>query len=354
MKTLRSMAFAVTAVIAAAAAGAGLSAPAAADEVDRLRGLIEPVQAKEEYRVAFAGVHFVDSYWTGVAYGILDEAEKAGVDVVRILSAGGYGKLQEQVAQLETLAALDLDALIIGAATFDGLRRPLKTLADNGVKIIAMDLTVNSPDVAFRVGQNQVDLGRAMGNYLCSRNAEATVITIPGPAGVEWTAERLNGLSEATAKCPGITLVGNVFKASTLLEDGQSQAADLLAKYPDADYIYAAAVSLGTGAARAIERAGSKAKVVTGGFTDNTVALMEKGLIDMVISEPGVLLGRMNLQYAVRALNGDPLPNLVEDGNLPYPSYILPPKPITLKVLENYDLGWYDEPPANWRVPLTQ
>src|SRR3546814_12271539 len=74
----------------------------------------------------------------------LDEAEKAGVDVVRVTSAGGYGNLQQQIAQLEALAALDLDALIIGAATFDGLRRPLGTLAEHGVKITAMDTSANS------------------------------------------------------------------------------------------------------------------------------------------------------------------------------------------------------------------
>ena len=45
---------------------------------------------------------------------------------------------------------------------------------------------------------------------------------------------------------------------------------------------------------------------------------MEEGLIDMVVSEPGILIGRVNLQYAIRALNGDELPNLVQDGDLPY------------------------------------
>lgn len=337
-----------------AATGANWPSSAAAEDFDRLRGLVEPVKAKEPYRIAFSAVHFVDGYWKGVAYGILDEAEKAGVEIVRITSAGGYGNLQQQIAQLEALAALDLDALIIGAATFDGLRRPLRTLAENGVKIIAMDLSVNSPDVAFRVGQNQTDIGRAMGDYICSKDPDALVITIPGPAGVEWTAERLRGVKAAAENCPGMTLVGNEFKASTLLEDGQSQAADLLTVYPDADYIYAAAVSLGTGAARAIERAGSKAKVVTGGFTDNTAELMEDGLIDMVVSEPGILIGRMNLQYAVRALNGDELPNLVQDGDLPYLSYNLPPKTISRDELSSYDLQWYDVPPADWNVPLSQ
>ena len=72
----------------------------AAADYDRLRGLIEPVKAKKPYRVAFAAVHFIDDYWKGVAYGILDEADKSGVKVVRVLSAGGYGKLPSRSANL--------------------------------------------------------------------------------------------------------------------------------------------------------------------------------------------------------------------------------------------------------------
>ena len=327
---------------------------ATAEDYDRLRGLIEPVKAKRPYRVAFAAVHFIDDYWKGVAYGILDEADKSGVTVVRVLSAGGYGKLPEQISELGTLAALDVDAVIIGAVSFDGLQRPLKQLADKGVKLVAMDLTVNSPDIALRVGQDQVQIGEAISKYICDQNRNAKVITIPGPAGVEWTAERLEGVKRGAADCKGMQLLGNVMKGSTTLEDGQSQAADLLIKYPDADFIYAAADNLGTGAAEAAKRSGAKAKVITSSITDNTVKLMEAGQIAMVISEPAVLIGRATLQYTIRLLNGDPLPGLVKGGKLPYPSRDLPPKPLTLEVLKGYNLNWYDNPPTGWRVPLAQ
>jgi ribose transport system substrate-binding protein len=332
----------------------GMPSEAVADDYDRLRGLIEPVTAKKPYRVAFSAVHFIDDYWKGVAYGILDEANKSGVKVARILSAGGYGKLPEQISELETLATLDLDAVIIGTVSFDGLQRPLKKLADKGVKIVAMDLTVNSQDVALRVGQNQVQIGEAVSDYICQQKKDAKVITLPGPAGVEWTAERLEGVKKGAEKCGGMKLLGNVLKASTTLQDGISQASDLLTKYPDADYIYAATGNLGTGAAEAAKRAGAKAKVVTANITDNTVKLMKSGQIEMVISEPAVLIGRATLQYTVRLLNGDPLPNLVKSDKLPYPSMDLPPKALTNAVLQSYDLQWYDSPPPDWQVPLAQ
>ena len=94
--------------------------------------------------------------------------------------------------------------------------------------------------------------------------------------------------------------------------------------------------------------------MVTSSVTDNTVKLMKAGQIAMVISEPAVLIGRATLQYTVRLLNGDPLPNLVKSDKLPYPSMDLPPKALTTEVLKSYNLHWYDNPPAGWQVPLTQ
>lgn len=328
----------------------------AAEDFDRFRGLITPVVAKKRYRVAFAAVHFIDDYWKGVAYGIVDEAKRSNVDVVRLLSAGGYGKLDSQISELDTLQALGLDAVIIGAVSFDGLKRPLKQLASNGTKIIAMDLTVNSSDVSFRVGEDQAAVGEVIGNYICKQKPDARVITIPGPAGVEWTAQRLEGLKRGVAACGHTQLLGNVFTGGTSAEDGMSQASDLLIKYPDANYIYAAVDNLGTGAAEAIKKAGKQGqiKVVTSSVTDKTVDLMREGLIEMVVSEPAVLLGRLTLQYTIRALNGDPLPELVMAGGLPYPSRDMPPKPLTLDVLKAYDLSWYDAPPQSWQPPIAQ
>jgi ribose transport system substrate-binding protein len=340
--------------IAASGSGSLIGNAWSAEDFDRLRGLITPVMAKKPYRVAFSAVHFIDQYWKGVAYGIVDEAKRSNVEVVRILSAGGYGKLASQISQLETLQALNLDAVIIGAVSFDGLKRPLKQLADNGTKVVAMDLTVNSPDVSLRVGQDQAAVGEAIGNYVCKQDPKAQMITLPGPAGVEWSAQRLDGLKKAAAECGGMKLFGNTLKGGTAVEDGMSQASDFLIKYPDANYVYAAVDNLGVGAAEAIKSAGKKGKikVVTSSVTDKTVDLMHEGLIEMVISEPSVLLGRVTLQYTIRLLNGDPLPNLAKVGGLPYPSMDLPPKPLTLDVLEHYDLNWYDVPPQGWQPSL--
>ncbi len=71
---------------------------ARADSNDRLRGIIEPITAKKPFRVGVTLVHFIDDYWKGQAFGILDEAKRSNVQIVRLLSADGYGKISEQIA----------------------------------------------------------------------------------------------------------------------------------------------------------------------------------------------------------------------------------------------------------------
>src|SRR6476469_6796720 len=86
---------------------------------DRLLGMIEPVTAKKPYRIAYASADMNADFFLALAYGVLDEAQRAGVQVVRVLSAGGYGKVAEQIAQLEELNTLKPDAVIIVSDGFN-------------------------------------------------------------------------------------------------------------------------------------------------------------------------------------------------------------------------------------------
>jgi len=335
--------FTRVALFVLAAAMGGLVVAADAIAQDRLRGIVEPVKAKKPYRIGVALVHFIDDYWKGVAYGILDEAKHAGVEIVRVVGAGGYGKLPEQIANLEELGNLNVDAIIHGPVSYDGFDKTMERLTAKGIKVVMADIPVNSKHPAIIVGQDQFAIGIAMAKYVCAKKGGAKVATIPGPAGAEWNRIRFEGFKKAAADCK-LDLLGNIYQKSTNLEDGQSQATDLLIKYPDVDFVYAAAGHLGTGAAMAAKQQRKKVPVVS------------SGIIAMYVSEPAILIGRLELQYAVRILNGDALPGLVKEPipGLPYPGFFIPPLVVTPEMLASYDLSVYDMPPKGWQPPAAQ
>jgi len=330
-----------------------LVAPCRAQSEDRLRGVVEPVTANKPYRIGFAAVHFVDKFWLGITYGIADEAEKSGAKLVSTLSAGGYGNLSNQISNLDTLAARNLDGIIVAGATYDGLDRTIKRITDAGIKVVVAGTPVNAKTVSVGILEDEHRIGEQMGEYICSQKPGAKVITLPGPQGSEWNKIRFDGFNGAAQKCK-LQTFGNTFQGQMSLEDGQKQATDLMIKYPDTDYIWSVAGLLGDGAASAIKRLNrNDIKVVTSAFTQLTTQMMKEGHIVMSLSEPSVITGRLAVQYMVRLLNGQPLPK-TEKSPFPYPVVSVPTTPVLAKDIASYDLSKYDWPPENWVNPYSQ
>jgi ABC-type sugar transport system substrate-binding protein len=329
------------------------TSPAKKETVDRLRGVVKPVQAKKPYKIGIAVVQLADDYWKGMTYGMLEEAKQSGVEIVRVYAAGGYGKVPDQIAQLEALEALKVDAVILGAADYDGFDPVIKRLTDKGIKVIAAGVPVNSKLVSFGVTMDEIEIGKTIASYICKQDPKAEVITLPGPKGPAWNKLRFDGVQAGAKDCPGMKLVGNTFAGDITIEDGQAQASDMMIKYPEAKYIYAAAGGLGTGAGLATKRMDRKTKVVTSAVTAKTVDLVKEDHIAMVVSEPGILIGRSLIQYTTRLLNGDELPNLAKGGPIPYPQFLIPMFELTKEKLEGYDLTNYDQPPSGWQPPAS-
>ena len=339
------------AAIAALAVIAGATSSSLAQE-DRLLGMVEPVKAAKPYRIGYASADMNSDFFLGLAYGAVDEAQRAGAQITRIVSAGGYGKVAEQVSQLEQFGALKLDGVIIVGAAFNGFDKVVDRLVEGGTKVVTVGAPIGAPKVSVGILQNEGKIGETLAEHICKAKPRATVITLPGPAGSEWNKLRFDGFKAAAQKCD-LKLVGNTYAGNISIEDGQQQAADQLAKYPDADYIYAVAGIFAVGAAQQAKRMNSHAKVVTGTLTRRTISLLKDGAIELVVSEPPVVFGRAGLQYTVRLLNGEPLPHTIT-GIMPFPVAMVPNFSLTPANIGSYDATKYDLPPEGWTPPQLQ
>jgi ribose transport system substrate-binding protein len=327
--------------------GAGVAARAAA--ADRMLGMVVPVKAAKPYKIAYATVQMNEDFYLGIAYGVVDEAARSGAQLVRVMDAGGYGHSAEQLTQLEELRALGVDAVLLVGASFNGYDRVIEHLAASGIRVIPVASPISAPKSTVGVIQDEEALGALIAAHVCRTNPKATVLTLPGPVGTEWNKVRFDGF-KAKAQACGLTLVGNTFKGNISIEDGQEQVMDGMLKNPAATYVYAVSGALAVGAAQQLKRTGAAAKVVTGTVNERTVALMNDGIIEMVASEPAVLFGRAALQYAIRSLNGDPLPN-EKTGVLSYPVVFVPNVELTRDNINTYDLYLADLAPHGWKPP---
>ena len=71
------------------------------DAAVELNDLLPRLVAEEEYQFGYTLPQFRDPFWVSVAYGIEDEAKKAGVEIAVSNEAGSYANLGEQLAQVE-------------------------------------------------------------------------------------------------------------------------------------------------------------------------------------------------------------------------------------------------------------
>lgn len=330
----------------------GVVTPAKAADVDRMLGVVEPVKAKKKYRLVYLTADINQAFFLGAAYGVVDEAERSGAEVVRVFSAGGYGKVAEQIGQMETARAMGVDAVILLSSAYNGFEKQIKRLTDSGIKVILLGAPINSKDASLIIAQNEGGLGGMMAKHICAKKPGATVATLPGPPGVAWNKLRFEGFQKEAKNC-NLNLVGNIYKGHITIEEAQSQTTDLLLKYPDTDYIYAVAGVFGVGAAQVAKRMKHKAKVVTAVVYEKTVEMIKDGYISMAVAEPAVLFGRASTQYAIRVLNGDQLPNMVP-GIFDYPAVFVRNLAITKAELGSYDLYNYDLPPIGWKPKQLQ
>jgi len=74
----------------------------------------------------------------------------------------------------------------------------------------------------------------------------------------------------------------------------------------------------------------------------------------MVISEPGILIGRLALENTVRLLDHQPLDAMADKKPIPYPQLLVRCYPITADQVNAYDVTKYDRPPPQWSPSTTQ
>lgn len=322
---------------------------------DRFIGLIEPIKAQKPYKIGVTVVHLHDDFYKGIVYGIEDEAKRSGVNVVQVSVAGAYGNVREQFAQLNALKTLGVDVAVVSAAAFNGYDPILKSLKDAGILVAAVGIPVNSSNVAFGVLQDDGEIGRTLADAVCKNNDPGKVLTVPGPAGAEWARLRYVGFMEQAKKCPGLAPVEGAFGGALGLQHGLTQTSDLLLRHPDAKYVYTPEISLAMGAAQAIRQQNRKVKVVSSSMVKEAIPMVKDGRLLAVVSEPGIIMGRLIVQYAIRQLEGKPTPKLsAPDKSSPYAYFNVPPEMIRPDNVDKHPYHIYEIPPADWRLPVKQ
>ncbi len=240
-----------------------------------------------------------------LACGALDSAKKLGVKLS--LFAPDHFTADSQAPVIDAVTARGPTIAIISPADSQGVTRPMRQMADRGVKLVTVDTTINDPSfVASQVVTDNVAGGRMAAEAMIEAlGGKGSVLVITNPPGSVAQDERAKGFVDALKTAPGITYLGAQYQ-----NDDPQKAAEIvtssLSAHPDLAGIFATNDQGAIGAITGLRQAGAigRVKLVAYDSAAAEVNALKNGQITVLIAQDPKREGEMSVEIAKKLLDG--------------------------------------------------
>lgn len=293
-----------------------------------------PAKARRAWKLCVVVPHLKDAYWLAVNYGMIDEARRLGVSM-QVLEAVGYPNLARQRSLVQACAeAADMDAVILGTVSFDGLSDLLREVSRRK-PVLATVNDIADAGLAAKVGVSWYDMGRQVGEYLAglpaAGQARVPVAWFPGPRDAGWVPFVDKGFRDAIRGSRiAIVSTGWGDTDKTVQRDLVQEALDA---HPEVRYLVGNAMmaEAAVGVLRERDsdgRPGGRSGcigVLSTYFTPGVYRGIVRGKILAAPTDAPVRQGRLSVDQAVELLEGrrvvrhmGPVIRLVDRRSLPH------------------------------------
>ncbi len=217
--------------------------------------------------------------------------------------------VQQQIPVMDAVLASAPDAVLVQPTDVTALVESLRQFTEAGIKVITVDTDVEDTSVRLANITSDNELGGQLAaEFLADQLPAGAKVLLMGPVpGIYTTDLRKKGFEAAIANTD-LDMVGYQSNNDDPVQVAQQVAAELQ-KNPDLAGIFAMDTFNGEGSATAVQEAGLGDQVTIISF-DAGPAEVEKlkaGVIDALIVQKSFEMGRMGIEFAVAALNGEQL-----------------------------------------------
>lgn len=234
-------------VLAAATAGTGV----AADTSDK-RIALSNNYAGNSWRQAML------RSWEKVTGQAVEEGVVAAADAFTTAE----NQVTEQAAQIQNLILQGYDAIVLNAASPEGLNGAVREACDAGVIVVSFDGIVTEP-CAWRIAVDFKQMGKDEVLYLADRLDGGNLLEIRGLAGVFVDDAISAGIHEGVDETGEFEIVGSVH-GNWAQDVAQKAVAGILPSLPDVHAVVTQGGD-GYGAAQAFEAAGRDMPIIVMG-----------------------------------------------------------------------------------------
>ncbi|HHW23748.1 MAG TPA: sugar ABC transporter substrate-binding protein [Clostridiaceae bacterium] len=226
---------------------------------------------------------------------------------IEYVSYDGNYDAATQLAQVETMIADGVDAIILNPHDAVACAEAVKIAHDAGIPVVGVNTMVESDLLTSYVGSQDVSAGEDIMQYMIDYlgKDEFNIVIIEGPMGQSAQLQRIEGITNIMKKYPKIkelarnTANWSRSEAMTLMETWLTSFGDQI------DAVIAENDEMALGARQAIVAAGKNIPCIGIDGIKDAVAAIKSG--DMIASDFQNAEGQMTgaIEAAVKAVNGE-------------------------------------------------
>jgi len=224
-------------------------------------------------------------------------------------------EFSRQIEIVDSMVARHVDALAISATDHTALVAPVKRAMDAGIPVTIFDSGLDVDNFVTFVATDNYGAGvtaaRKLADLIGGRGKVAELMHKPGGMS---TGDRERGFEETMAKeFPSIQIVDRRYGMADRAKS-RDAAENILTAHPELDGMFASAEANSLGAMQAIKARGlsGKIKLVTFDFSDEHVAALKDGTINVMLVQDPYRIGYEAVHSLVMKLNGETPPKQMD------------------------------------------
>jgi len=260
-------------------------------------------KAEKAWNLCVLFPHLQDSYWLSANYGIAEEAKRLGVKFT-LLQAGGYSNLPKQISQYDDCLAAGADAILLAAISEAGLAAKIGDGMAKGVVNIALSNPILETPITARITPDfhakGFETGEFVKNYLGEK--EGAAVGFPGPQGSGWAETYMSGFRDSTAN-GNVNLLAEIYGEASVPAQLRL-VEDALQTYPEMNVIWGGAPTAEAALGAVIDAGRDDITIISSYENPTILEAVKSGKVLALATEYPVMMGRISVDLAVRALEG--------------------------------------------------
>jgi len=281
-------------------------------------GMMIPVAVSAEepkYTISLLTGTMDNPYWQIVSQWADKAAEMLNVNLVK-LAVDIEGVATQQISQVEDRVAQGDDAIVIAVQETKGLIPAIEAANKAGIPVIAIDKAAEGGKFESIIMTDNVAAAYDGGKWVAEQiGGKGKVLVIEGVPGGQTATDRKTGAHKALSEYPDIQIISLTGEWQTA--KAQAVTEDVLTANPDLAGVFASNDLMAIGAVTALTAANMQVPVCGFDAIPAALEMVRDGRLGATIAQFPGKMGFLGVEYAVRVIEGQKVPETVNSGSMP-------------------------------------